>query len=138
MGRGVVAHGRVGELRAADPPLQPFEQPHEVPLDRRPIGSRPAGGPDRLERTRDRKPRIDPGNVQDPLCFEVEDARILAAVRDLQDASAPALVVDEESLVALAAKRNRRAGQPEEVGGDLRRVLRWEARRRCLEDVQRR
>jgi hypothetical protein len=105
-------------------------------VDRRPVGRRPVPDADRLERTRDRELGIDASDVQDRLRLEVEDGRILAAVRDLQDASPAAFVVDQKRLVPLAPQRDGRAGQSEEVAGDLRRIVRGEPRRRCLEDVQ--
>jgi hypothetical protein len=130
LGRRVAVHSLIGEVRSADPPVQPLEEANEVSVDNRPVGSGAASGADRLERTRNRKLGIDARHVQDRLRLQVENARILAAVRDLQDASAPTLIVDQERLVSLAAKWRRRAGQAEQFGCDLRRLLRGEPRRR--------
>ncbi len=64
-------------------------------------------------------------------CLEVENRWILAGVRDLEDA-----VADHEGLVALAAEVARLAFEAEELGGDGGDLLRREARRGRLEDVQ--
>jgi hypothetical protein len=82
---------------------------------------------------RDRQLGVDALDVEERLGLEVEDGRVLACVRDLEDA-----VADEESLVALAPEVAHLALEAEELGRDGADLLRREARWGRLEDVQRR
>src|SRR5439155_6975270 len=126
MRRGEIEDGGVAELGPADTPLHAVEEPDEV----RPAG--PVDGrPSPL--AQDRQLEIDASDVAERHLLEVEDGRLLAQVRDLEDAAALA-VLDQERLVALAAESDRVAMQVEELRRDRRRLLGGEARRRGRED----
>jgi hypothetical protein len=75
--------------------------------------------------------------MQDRLRLEVEDRRILAEIRDLDDATAPCSIVDQERLVALTTQVDGGARDAEELGSNLRHLIRRKARRRRLEHVHR-
>ena len=89
MRRAVVAHGRIREIGPTVAAVEPLEEPHEVrsvrPFDGRAIRGRARGGRDDAG-TRDRQLGIDARDVQDRLGLEVERRRILAEVRELDDA----------------------------------------------------
>jgi hypothetical protein len=104
------------------------------PLHRRPIARR-AARCDGRPRLGHRQRRIDASHVQDGLGLEVEDSRILAEVRDLDDASAPRSIVDQERLIALAAEIEGGALDAEELGSHCRHLVRRKARRWRLEHV---
>ena len=70
---GDCVHRRVIEVRAGLPAAPPFEQPHEVAVERRVWRERP----------RDRQLRVDRHDVCDRRFLQVEDGFFLAAVRDL-------------------------------------------------------
>src|SRR5438034_10483682 len=76
---------------------------------------------------------VDPRDVQDRLALEVEDGRVLAAVRDLENAAAIVAVIDQECLITLAAERRGAASHAEEAARELRRLVGREAGRLRLE-----
>src|SRR5213083_2739847 len=126
MRRGEIEDGVVAELRPADTPLHAVEEPDEV-RPARPVDGRPP------PLAQDRQLEIDASDVGERLLLEVDDGRVLAQVRDLEDAAAVA-VLDQERLIALTAEVYCLAPQVEELRRDRRRLLRGEARRRGRED----
>src|SRR5919197_2499974 len=106
VGGGEGAHGIVRKIRAAALPRHALEEAHEMAVARA-----------RAAQARDRQLRIDARDVQQRLRLQVEDGRILACVRDLEDA-AVAAVLDEEGLVALTPQVARFTAQPEKLGRD--------------------
>jgi hypothetical protein len=135
--RREAAYGVVAELRAADAAVHAVEQTDEMqtvgPFHRRPIALRARGCRGGRPRAGHRQPRIDTSDVQDRLRLEVEDRRILAEVRDLDDAAAPCSIVDQERLVALTAEIDGGALDAEELRSNCRHLIRRKARRRRLE-----
>ena len=118
-----LAHGGVGELRSGLAAVTPLEQAHMVAVERRPWRERPG----------DRQVRVDRRDVRDRGLLQVDDGRVLVAVRDLEDCAAAA-VVQEERLVALAAECGRGAVDAEYVRCDPRSLLGGEPRRSRVED----
>src|SRR5919108_232064 len=105
--RGEGEDGVVAELRAAGAPVHAFEEPDEV----RPVGAVDRG---RTTLTRDRQLGINAGDVEKSARLEVENSRVLAQVRDLEDAAVEA-VLDEEHLVALTSEADGFAMEVEEI-----------------------
>jgi hypothetical protein len=120
---GDPGHRGVGELRAGFVALPPFEEPHLMAVE----------GGARCERPGYRQLRVDGRDMRDRRLLEVEDCRGFAAVRDLEH-TAGTPVVEEESLVALAAQVAGVGVDSEQLCRDLRSLGGGEPRRRRLQN----